>query len=139
MTNGKNLKAQVSLAVTAVLGVVALLCVAIMGVGLTGYTNMNRASGNLSRMTDHFVPLAQAVNDIKVDIIQVQQFLQDIAATRGLDGLDGGFKEAAVYAEKLTQDIAKAGEHAQALGLTEIAADLKVISDSFGPDRKSVV
>ena len=31
---------------------------------------------------------------MKLDVAQVQQFLQDISATRGQDGLDGGFKEA---------------------------------------------
>lgn len=31
---------------------------------------------------------------MKLDVAQVQQFLQDISATRGRDGLDGGFKEA---------------------------------------------
>jgi methyl-accepting chemotaxis protein len=32
--------------------------------------------------------------EMKLDVIQVQQWLQDISATRGFDGLDDGFKEA---------------------------------------------
>ena len=33
---------------------------------------------------------------MELDVAQVQQFLQDISATRGKDGLDGGFKEEAI-------------------------------------------
>ncbi|RJX25761.1 MAG: methyl-accepting chemotaxis protein [Desulfurivibrio sp.] len=34
------------------------------------------------------------VEKMRLDIVQVQQWLTDIAATRGLDGLDDGFREA---------------------------------------------
>lgn len=35
---------------------------------------------------------------LKIDVVQVQQFLTDISATRGLDGLDDGFEEAEKHA-----------------------------------------
>ncbi|HLR71447.1 MAG TPA: methyl-accepting chemotaxis protein [Pseudogracilibacillus sp.] len=42
----------------------------------------------------------KAINaqQLKIDVVQVQQFLTDISATRGLDGLDDGFEEAEAHA-----------------------------------------
>jgi len=37
-------------------------------------------------------------DDMKLDVVQVQQFITDISATRGAEGFDGGLKEAAEYA-----------------------------------------
>jgi methyl-accepting chemotaxis protein len=37
---------------------------------------------------------AMAAQKMKIDVIEVQQWLTDISATRGLDGLDDGFSEA---------------------------------------------
>ena len=43
-----------------------------------------------------------AVKDMDQDVVQVQQFLSDVSATRGKDGLDDGFKNAeAAHAEFL--------------------------------------
>ena len=38
------------------------------------------------------------IMEIKLDVVQVQQWLTDISATRAADGLDDGFKEAEKYA-----------------------------------------
>lgn len=38
---------------------------------------------------------AALAHEMQVNVIQVQQFLQDVSATRATDGLDTGFKEAA--------------------------------------------
>ncbi|MEY8877806.1 MAG: hypothetical protein AB9M60_14950, partial [Leptothrix sp. (in: b-proteobacteria)] len=43
---------------------------------------------------------AMTARDIEADVIQVQQFLSDVSATRGRDGLDDGFKEAAKHHEE---------------------------------------
>ncbi len=39
--------------------------------------------------------LAMAAQQMRLDVVQVQQWLTDISATRGLDGLNDGFDEAA--------------------------------------------
>ncbi len=45
-------------------------------------------------------------NDIKLDVLQVWQWLTDISATRGAEGFDDGFGEAANYAKLFRKDIA---------------------------------
>ena len=43
-------------------------------------------------------PIEKAVTELRFDIIQVQQWLTDISATRGLDGLNDGFEQAKLFA-----------------------------------------
>lgn len=40
------------------------------------------------------IPILQKVSSLQLHVIQVQQWLTDVSATRGLDGLDDGFDEA---------------------------------------------
>jgi len=51
-----------------------------------------------------YARLAQA---LKLEAIQVQQFLTDISATRGLDGLDTGYTEAEENAKAFKEGLAK--------------------------------
>lgn len=75
-------------------------------------TNVIYTSHVLSQQTEHVLELQenashidttdgdvalfdQAAIQAKLNVIQVQQFLSDVSATRGQDGLDDGFKLAA--------------------------------------------
>lgn len=49
--------------------------------------------------------LIKHINQVKIDVIQVQQWLTDISATREMDGLDDGFKEADKAALSFRQSI----------------------------------
>lgn len=51
------------------------------------------------------IPSVQLVNDARYHAVQVQQWLTDISATRGQNGLDDGFDEAAQSAEKFRQTV----------------------------------
>ncbi|WP_432474123.1 methyl-accepting chemotaxis protein [Amphritea sp. HPY] len=46
------------------------------------------------RYSQFYQPVLEHSQTLQVDVIQVQQWLTDISATRGLDGLDDGFDEA---------------------------------------------
>ncbi len=45
---------------------------------------------------------------VKFDVVQVQQFLTDVSATRGLNGLDDGYANAEGFAQTFEKDIAAA-------------------------------
>lgn len=45
----------------------------------------------------------QAANELNMAVVQVQQWLTDISATRGMEGFDDGFDEAAQYATAYTK------------------------------------
>jgi len=75
--------------------------------------------------------LALTVGQMQRDVIQVQQWLTDISATRGLDGLDDGFQEAEKSKRAFFEDLEKIKkkytEGANQQGLTQLAQ----ISEKF--------
>ena len=79
------------------------------------------------------VPLLVAVKEIKTDVIQVQQWLTDISATRGLDGLNDGYDEAKAHAEKFREEAAAAKELAEGLGLQSVVQAIGEMETAFEP------
>lgn len=45
-------------------------------------------------VSEHTIPTLNKAHELKLAVVQVQQWLTDISATRGLDGLNDGFDEA---------------------------------------------
>lgn len=73
------------------------------------------------------------VKNIQIAVIQVQQFLTDVSATRGQDGLDDGFEEAAKNA-KAFRELAEATENlARKIDDDQIGAAVANVSQAFGP------
>ncbi|GJM02788.1 MAG: hypothetical protein DHS20C08_12890 [Rhodomicrobium sp.] len=77
------------------------------------------------------IDLASTVKKIQLDVVQVQQWLTDISATRGLDGLNDGFDEAQKNAELFEKDVQHAEELATKLGLEELKTTLTKSKASF--------
>ena len=77
--------------------------------------------------------LATLIKDIRINVIQVQQWLTDISATRGQDGLDDGFKEAEEQAKEFEQNVAAAREIAERRNMTSVADALVGVKESFPP------
>jgi hypothetical protein len=65
----------------------------IIGITLSWtYNSSLRATTN--DLVDQDYQFQLTVLDLQLNIVQVQQWLTDISATRGLDGLNDGFSEA---------------------------------------------
>lgn len=79
------------------------------------------------------VPLIRQLGEIQRAIIQVQQFLTDISATRGRDGLDSGFDEAAENAERFHAAVAEARKIGADLGLDALLQRLDEVEAAFPP------
>jgi len=77
--------------------------------------------------------LTAAVKDIKLDVVQVQQYLTDVSATRGLDGLDDGFEKAAGFAKDFAANVALARSLAQKIDEPSVLTDLDSVASAFGP------
>lgn len=75
--------------------------------------------------------LALVVKDIRYDIVQVQQFLTDVSATRGLDGLNDGPELAAAAAEAFETDTKRALELAEAISFDEGVRGIGAARDVF--------
>ncbi|MCB1761434.1 MAG: methyl-accepting chemotaxis protein [Gammaproteobacteria bacterium] len=98
-----SLKGKLSLILTA-----AMLLMAIQAFVLWSKADgVESASRNLIDTT--FAEFSKSY-ELKLAVVQVQQWLTDISATRGLDGLNDGFDQAAEHAAKakeLIQDLSR--------------------------------
>lgn len=84
-------------------------------------------------MSGPTVELTGVIKNVQIDVIQVQQWLTDISATRGQDGLNDGFDEAQKYADKFRADIQKAIELANSLEIASLKKPLESAAEHFGP------
>ncbi|WPZ33714.1 methyl-accepting chemotaxis protein [Thalassobaculum sp. OXR-137] len=79
------------------------------------------------------VPLDLLVKDVRFHVVQVQQWLTDISATRGQDGLNDGFDEARSNRQSFETVVAEATALARDLGYTDVVAALKRTSEAMPP------
>jgi len=63
-------------------------------IGLLAFEEADTIETALHRTQESTLILSRTANQMNVDVIQVQQWLTDISATRGQDGLNDGFNEA---------------------------------------------
>jgi len=90
-------------------------------------TQAFQASGrvqNLSVAADR----RELADDMKLDVVQVQQYLTDISATRGAKGFDDGYKKAGESAAAFKEH---SGKLKQLFAGTETAEKLKKLDQSF--------
>lgn len=67
---------------------------------------MGQGVKSVEMVRDRGVAGAKLAAEIKLDVVQMRQWLTDINATRRAEGFDDGFDEAAKYAEQVHQDLA---------------------------------
>ena len=79
------------------------------------------------------LPLVRVAKQVQLDVTQVQQFLSDVSATRGEDGLDDGFAEAEKHAAEFARDIGELATLADRLGEAELIATVKEARAAFEP------
>lgn len=70
------------------------IIILMLGIGLWIVQLSGTVTTSITQTKDQNIKLANVAQQMRVDVIQIQQWLTDISATRGLDGLDDGFKEA---------------------------------------------
>lgn len=114
--------------------VISAIALGVVALFLDAQRNRQEVAANdvaeISRLS---IPLLVLVKDIQLDIVQVQQWLTDISATRGLDGLNDGYDEAAASAEKFETDIATAISLASQMGNAELLSVLEAVKRDFPP------
>lgn len=66
------------------------------------YAAVDRAAAEIvesvTEVTEHSLPLAMAAKDLRYHVVQVQQWLTDVSATRAAEGFADGFDKAAAHA-----------------------------------------
>ena len=71
-----------------------LLTVVVVIEGGVIITDNNTIHEQASRLAENKIPILNTAHKLKLSVVQVQQWLTDISATRGRDGLNDGFEEA---------------------------------------------
>ncbi|MFC4443221.1 methyl-accepting chemotaxis protein [Caulobacter henricii] len=115
--------------------------------GLTLFCIAAAVSGAVSMEAQRSARVAEAVRDeqsnsrmlelavlskqIQLEIVQVQQFLTDVSATRGQDGLNDGWAEAQSNSEAFKTDIARAHVLAKELNAPALIAALDEVEAAF--------
>ncbi|MCR4379222.1 MAG: methyl-accepting chemotaxis protein [Rhodospirillales bacterium] len=122
------------------IAVLAIILAVFTGAAIATLINLNAQMPKLEVTEDsantvshEAIPLMVLIKDIQLDVVQVQQWISDISATRGLPGFDDGFTEAANFAQKFGEDVSKARELATKLELTEIVTALNETEKAFKP------
>ncbi|USG65014.1 methyl-accepting chemotaxis protein [Brevibacillus ruminantium] len=78
---------------------VAVIFVSFIVIQLFQYVTSEAHWRELKKVEDQTLKAALLADELKISVIQVQQWFTDISATRGKDGLDDGFDIAEKYAK----------------------------------------
>jgi len=75
--------------------------------GIILFSNNDSILKQASSIANTEIPLLNKAHELKLSVVQVQQWLTDISATRGQDGLNDGFDEAEKQAKNFRQLISE--------------------------------
>lgn len=92
---------------------------------------IGRNVGNVAVSAGKAVRHANLAQEMKQDVIQVQQWLTDISATRGLDGLDDGYKKADERARAFLEKAERFKKEADQEEKERVTRDMDLIIKRF--------
>ncbi|MBW8192761.1 methyl-accepting chemotaxis protein [Neiella marina] len=72
----------------------AIMAVVLASQGAVLFSSNSAILGNANNISQVQIPILNHAHKLKLAVVQVQQWLTDISATRGQDGLNDGFEEA---------------------------------------------
>ena len=117
--------------------VLLLLLVFATGAMIVGADLQRREVAAANRSADFAAgtafDLVVTVKRLNIDIIQIQQWLTDISATRGLDGLNDGFDEAAKAKASAEANLETAEALAKQAGEEGLIAEFAKVRAAIGP------
>ncbi len=99
---GATIRAKLLGVVAALAATLGVISGTTLGIGLHQQANILRVEARSRAIVAELVPLMQAIRDIQVDIVQVQQFLTDASATHHLDSFQDAEKYSRDFARQAT-------------------------------------
>ena len=123
--------------ILGIIGVIMLLAWGSMGYVVVKLVAQGPELASTADQVEHIsnsaIPLTVTIKEIKADVLQVQGWLTDISATRGLPGFDDGFSVAEEFAQKFDEHVALAHINARELNLPQVTAALNELQGAFPP------
>ena len=83
--------------------VCSILALAVIVQAVVIYSGSSSIISESKQIAGNEIPILNKAHQLKLSIVQVQQWLTDISATRGRDGLNDGFDEAEANAQLFKQ------------------------------------
>ncbi|PKU24905.1 methyl-accepting chemotaxis protein [Telmatospirillum siberiense] len=124
-----TIKMKVVFGFVAILAAMTLAGILALGMLSAQKPRLQAMETGSRRVSEQVIPLLLAIESLKYDVVQVQQFLSDVSATHHEDG----YKEAEGFAGKFSTDMDLARREAARLGATEIETSLAEIGKQFPP------
>ncbi len=113
-----------------ILGFCFLILLSVVG-GLLNSSSLKSIKGKAQVTKNESAPLALDAAEMKLCVIQVQQWLTDISATRGLEGFDDGYAEAENYANRFHELLNKFRKVYSQKNNRSVIAKLNEMESSF--------
>ena len=107
------------------MGVASLVISVLIISTFLNHMSLQNISENSKKQMEEILPNTFDFLSLQLNVVQVQQWLTDISATRGVKGYDDGFDEAEKYFAKANADLDKLIRMHKALGEAEMVQDLK--------------
>ncbi|AUG52031.1 methyl-accepting chemotaxis protein [Thalassospira marina] len=126
-----RLSGQIALSNAIIVVMLVAVAVGIGFVDLDARRTTSEAVEVASVTTNDIPVLIHSISDARYNVIQVQQWLSDISATRGQDGLDDGFDMAEEAAQALKKDLDEARAIATRLNQQKIVDALSAVEAAF--------
>ena len=96
---------------TRILAGFALPIVLFIGFTVWFSGQLSQVKHNLATVSDQSVDYALLAMTAEKSVVQIQQFLSDVSATQGKDGLDDGFKNAQANFDELNASLTRFEKH----------------------------
>ena len=94
---------------------------------------LNALASYSNQQMEEVLPNTFDFLSLQLNVIQIQQWLTDVSATRAQEGFDDGFDEAKVYFDKANKDLERLTQMHAELGEDEMVSDL----NAFKKDLQS--
>ncbi|NCP83270.1 MAG: hypothetical protein GW826_13390, partial [Rhodoferax sp.] len=110
-----------------ILASVALPIVLFIGFTLWFSGQLTQVKKSLTIVSDQSVEYALLATAVDKNVVQIQQFLSDVSATQGKDGLDDGFQKAKENFDALNAGLTRFEKYFSETGATESVQQVQVI------------
>jgi len=94
---------------------------------------LNALASYSNQQMEEVLPNTFDFLSLQLNVVQIQQWLTDVSATRAQEGFDDGFDEAKVYFDKANKDLERLTQMHAELGEDEMVSDL----NAFKKDLQS--
>lgn len=95
------------------------------------HNSLSNIGENSKKQMEEILPNTFDFLSLQLNVLQIQQWLTDISATRGVEGFDDGFDEAEKYFVKANADLDKLIGMHESLDEADMVQDLKSFKDDL--------